>query len=154
MTTRSDNAVLDWRNLADVPQVHECDCRYCEMGGDDEPVNWPDLVTAKRGDTAYVSDRFMMVRADRAPIPEGYEGLVISQCVDLGSGWAEPVTSRPADDLFFRRSIRVAMNLTNWHLVHLDHPSGAALNNRARVGVLDEKGDHIGWAMSSRREDR
>lgn len=152
MTTKT-TVILDWRELAEAPEPHFCDCSYCEMEGELEEIDWPTLVTTKRGDVEYVTDRYMMVRAERAPVPDDYEGSALPGPVDLGDRWQELPTDRPADDLTFRRSIRLALSLTKWRLVHLDHAADASVITRKRVGVLDERGEHIGWAIASKEVD-
>lgn len=132
-------AVLDWRDLAPEPEWHECDCRFCDLGGDQEPIQWPLLVTAQAEGVEYVTDRYLMVRADRAPVPTGYEAIVptSANATDLVSSLADVSDFRPAPDQHFRQSTLKALALTGWDLRLIK-------SSEKRVAVVDEQAVPIG----------
>lgn len=137
-------AVLDWRDLAPEPEWHECDCRFCDMGGDQEPIRWPLLVTAQAGGVEYVTDRYLMVRADRAPVPADYESLIPTpaNATDLVDSLADVSDFRPAPDQHFRQSTLKALSLTGWDLRLIR-------GSEKRVAVVDEEGDPIGVTITA-----
>lgn len=139
--------ILDWRDLAPEPEWHECDCRYCDMGGDQEPTEWPLLLIADGDGVDYVTDRFMMIRADLAPVPDNYEGVVVASrpnCSDLLASLAGISTERPVGQ-HFRWSTLKALELTGWDL-RLLHGSDK------RVAVVDREGLPIGVTAVSSHE--
>ena len=139
--------VLDWRELAPEPEWHSCECRFCDMDGEREPQEWPLLVVADGDGVDYVTDRYLMVRADHAPIPEGYEGVVAPErpnASDLLSSLIGISTERPVGQ-HFRWSTLKALDLTGWDLRVLR-------GSDRRVAVVDREGLPIGVTIASKRE--
>ena len=144
------DAILDWRDLAPAPERHECDCRFCDMGGDDEPIKWPMLVIADGDGVEYVSDRFMMIRADLAPVPDGYEGDVMgrepegrAKASGLVASLAGVSNERPTGE-HFRWSTLKALELTGWDLRVLR-------GTDKRVAIVDRDGLPIGVTIVASR---
>ena len=138
-------SILDWRELAPAPVPHNCNCENCDLVGEDEPIDWPVLVTVGKD---YVTDRYMMIRAELAPVPDGYEGPAMEGPPDVAHRWTEPVSDKPADIALFRQQTALAMALTGWRLMLLDHPAKATDAARRRVGIVTADGEHIGWAIA------
>jgi hypothetical protein len=149
-------SILDWRHLAPEPQRHECDCRFCDLAGDDEPLEFPTLVIADGDGVDYVTDRYLMVRGDLAPVPDGYEGQVITQRPDASGLLASlaGISNRHPVGFHFRWSILKALDLTGWDLRLINGKTDPATGQR--VAVVDQDGLPIGVAISvseSRRID-
>lgn len=145
--TTEKEAVLDWRALAPKPERHDCDCRFCDMAGYPEPTEWPLLVIADRDGVDYVTDRYMMIRADLAPVPADYEGGVLHDrpnVSNLLASLAGVSSERPVGQ-HFRWSTLKALGLTGWDLRVL---TGVARH----VAVVDRAGLPIGVAIASSRE--
>jgi hypothetical protein len=146
-SAENDGPILDWRDLAPEPEWHECDCRFCDMGGDQEPIEWPLLIVADGDGVNYVTDRFMMIRADLAPIPEGYKGVVLPDrpnASDLLASLAG-ISTEPPVGRHFRWSTLKALELTGWDLRLLQ-------GSDKRVAVVDREGLPIGVAIASSHE--
>lgn len=148
--------VLDWRELAPPQDAHWCDCEHCDLKGALEPIEWLLLVPMDVDGVDYVTDRFMMVRADLAPIPNDYEGHVHPPSVPPARGFIDAaVTTTPADGLLFPRHVLKGVRLGGWRLRLLAPYMEARSENKARastpaVAVVTTAGEHVGWAMSSR----
>lgn len=141
---------LDWRDLAPEPEWHECDCRFCDLGGDQEPVQWPLLVRAevREGEFVgeYVTDRFLMVRADLAPIPNEYEATTpqVANATKLLCSLAAVTDEPPHGSQHFRWSTLKALALTGWDLRVIQ-------NSDKRVAVVDGGGVPIGVTIIASR---
>lgn len=145
------NPVLDWRELAPPPEMHSCDCAYCEEVGEWQPVAWPSLIPCAVDGVTHVTDRFLMIKAEEAPIPDGYEGPILKgPDLALDEWRASPVTDQPAEGIPFRWQVIKATEMTGWRLRLLDHPDDASDHTKRAVGVVTATGDHIGWAMSTK----
>lgn len=148
-------ARLDWRELAPPQETHSCDCGYCEMGGEPELAQWPFLVTFDLDGVRYVTDRYFAVRANLAPVPDGYEGP--TQHIDQAP--AGPLAGTPplrtqARGLHFRWQVMRAVEAMGWQLRLLDHPEDATEAQQRLVAVFAADNEtHIGWAMSAKRQD-
>lgn len=144
--------VLDWRELAPPQQTHECDCSYCQEKGELEPVQWPLLVTFDLDGVSYVSDGLMAIRADLAPVPDGYEGTVraVKNAPPGPAKGAAPLRTQ-AYGVHFRWHVMKAIDATGWQLRLLDHPEDAPDNERFLHAVFAaDNTTHIGWAMAAR----
>lgn len=114
------------------------------MGGGQEPPEWPSLVVADGDGLDYVTDRFLMIRADLAPVPDDYEGVVIPgrpNASDLLASLAGISTERPVGRHFHWSTLK-ALELTGWDLRVL-HGSDK------RVAVVDRTGLPIGVAIAT-----
>lgn len=148
----SENALLNWRDLAPPQEIHGCDCGCCEMGGELEAIEWPMLVTFDLDGARYVTDRYLAVREDFAPVPEGYEGAVqhIETAPDGPAAGATPLRTQ-ARGVHFRWHVMKAVESTGWQLRLLDHPADATARARLLVAVFAADNEtHIGWAMSAK----
>lgn len=143
-------AALDWRDLAPEPAWHECDCRFCELDGDQEPIQWPLLVRAEVRDGEYVgeyvTDRFLMVRADLAPIPDEYEATTpqVANATNLLCSLAAVTDEPPHGSQHFRWSTLKALALTGWDLRLIE-------GSDKRVAVVDAEGNPIGVTIAATR---
>lgn len=90
---------------------------------------------------------------DYCPMDGEYEGGVLEGSGRPRRALARAVTEEPADGLTFRDSTREVIRLTGWRLVLLAHPDGAGKRDRRRVGIVNQAGEHIGWAISERWDD-
>lgn len=144
MTSETRRAVLDWRDLAPEPEWHECDCRFCDMSGDQEPIRWPLLVTAQADGVEYVTDRYLLVPADRAPVPADYESVIqgIANASELVEALADTSDLKPTANQHFRQSTLKALALTGWDLRLI-------AGSDKRVAVIDEDGTPIGITIAA-----
>lgn len=146
---------LDWRDLAPEPDIHECDCSHCDMGGDLEPIKWPTLVVARDGDAVYVTDRYLLVEAAVAPVPDGYEGPVFDKGTDAASLVAclDAVTDEPATGLSFQWSTLKAVETMGWRLRHIagSDKRVAVVADGRPIGVTIAQTERDGlWGPSAR----
>lgn len=140
---------LDWRELAPPPEIHSCDCDFCEENGEWQPINRPSLIRCTVDGAAYISDRFMMLKAYAAPIPVDYEGATLGgPDFDRDDYRAASVLDQPAEGMAFRWHVVKAVEMTGWRLRLLAHPEDATDHAKLAVGVVNAEGEHIGWAMS------
>lgn len=146
----SRRAMLDWRDLVPEPEWHYCDCRFCDQDGEQEPTQWPLLVRAEVRDGEfvgeYVADRFLMVRADLAPIPHEYEAThpQVANATNLLCSLAGVTDERPPGSQHFRWSTLKALALTGWDLRVIE-------GSDKRVAVVDAEGDPIGVTIAATR---
>lgn len=148
----ADKALFDWRDIAPPPEIHSCECRHCDMGGELEETEWPMLVTFAVAGTEYVTDRYLAARADLAPVPEGYEGPVHAATTPA-KFLTTPATDEPANGMHFRWHTIKAIESTGWRLRILAHPDGATEHTRLQVGVVDANGELIGCAIAAKQGD-
>lgn len=139
---------FDWRTLASEPAIHDCDCGYCDMGGEPEEKEWPALVKVTVNGADYVTDRMLALRADIAPVPDGYEGAVIKGPRD--TDW-ETTFGESAEGLVFRASVLQVIESQGWRLRLL--VTGGEVQGGRKVAVVDADDAHIGWAVSCREND-
>lgn len=143
-------SALDWRELAPAPEIHDCDCNYCDSNGLLEEIKWPSLVTCTVEGVPFVTDRYLMVRADLAPVPDGYEGVVTPMQNDLDETFLGPAPlTRQAYGVHFRWSVMKAIDLMGWQLRYLDYPDDAKRPLKFAVFAQDNA-TQIGVAMSAR----
>lgn len=141
--------LLDWRALAPDPEPHACGCDLCPHDGALEPIAWPQLTRTTIEHVPAITERFMVVMAARAPIPDGYEGEVLDGPPIMRAAFLRaPVTDQPATGMYFRWQIIKAMDLTGWRLRLLDG-TGLSEHHRRVVSIVDAGGVRVGWAMSS-----
>lgn len=142
-------STFDWRTLAPPQDTHDCDCEFCDRGGELHPVEWPVLVPMLIGGVEYVTDRFMVLRADLAPIPDGYVGPVLDLGERAPSGFLlAPPTDIPATDLTFRPEYVAAVETVGARLVLLDHGLDASSMTKRAAGIVTASGELVGWAMA------
>lgn len=145
MTTKRE-AVLDWAITVPPPEIHACDCGYCEMNGDLEDPVWPMLAKAEQDGTEYVTDRYLMVRADLAPVPDTYPGKV-GQTIKITTPMVpNEATDAPANGMRFREPTIEAIKECGWRLRLID-------GMEKRVAVIDRSGSVIGVAISTPQGD-
>lgn len=145
-------AILDWRELASPPEQHVCDCGYCEMVGEPEPVQWPTLVPVP-GEPEYVTDRYLAIHADLAPVPEGYEGPVLSGGPKIPDSWHGEVLDQPPLGLHFRWQTMLAVERMGWRLRLLANETRAWNERVTLVAVVSADGQHIGWTAAQKPAD-
>ncbi|NGZ99419.1 hypothetical protein G5V59_00340 [Nocardioides sp. W3-2-3] len=88
--------VLDWRALVDEPEIHDCGCERCPDNGRPDAVEWFPLVRTTVDLTPRVSDRWLLINARHAPIPDQYEGEIYD-CAPLHPPYLRlPVLDAPA----------------------------------------------------------
>lgn len=134
---------LDWREIVEQeePVVHLCNCEHCDYVGEEEPGWWPSLTRMSVDGVDYVTDRYLAVRADLAPIPESYEGEVMETVLRKRSGFMAAavldVVVPPSAATYMTTR---ALSLTGWTLSRLAGEEKA-------LAVLSGDGEHIGWSM-------
>lgn len=142
--------VLDWRELAPPQGIHCCDCDRCDDVGELEPILWPLLVTMTVDGVDYVTDRYVMIRADLAPVPDGYEGPVLGPTAPPTRAFiAATVTDQTADGLTFPASTLAAIRAGGWRLRLLTPYVSVSRKPSPAVAIVTDEGEHVGWAMSS-----
>lgn len=142
-------STFDWRTIAPPQDTHDCDCEFCDQQGELLPVAWPVLVRMVINDVEYITDRYTAIRADLAPIPDGYLGPVMGPEAREPSGFiVAPPTDTPADSLTFRTATARGVEAIGARLVLLEHhPDASAMTKRA-AGIVDASGELVGWAMA------
>lgn len=139
-------SVLDWRELAPPQETHWCDCDRCDEQGGPEPVDWPLLAPIG---TEYVTDRYLAIRADLAPIPDDYEGQVLEHGPDsIPDRWRCAVTDQAPTGTHFRWQTIKALEITGWRLRVPAHADADTYPAPFLHAVIDSSGEQIGWAMS------
>jgi hypothetical protein len=147
--TGAPPVVLDWRQLVDEPEIHACGCPHCPVDGELEPIAWPALFTTLANNVPHVTDRWVSIRADRAPIPDGYEGPVDDTASLRPAFTRATATDQPATDLRFWPSTLKALELTGWRLRLLVHRDDAPRLAKRVVAVVDERGEQIGLTLAT-----
>lgn len=147
MTTTTQT--LDWRDIAPEPELHSCDCEHCHLTGEPEDVDPAFLLVMDVDGEQYVTDRFMAIKIDRAPLPEHYGGPMLPPIEKRRVGFmADEVSGTPANRHRFRDSITKALLLTGWTVWELDTPPTADDRDRRAVAIMDAEDNHIGWAIA------
>lgn len=143
--------ILDWNAILPEPIVHECNCGNCDHVGELEDVDAPLLLTMVVAGVSYVTDRFLAIRADLAPIPDGYEGPTQGPIERHVSGFmASRVTAQTPDNPRLRQPTVKALEQTGWKLRVLTHADDVSEVQRRTLAVVTPEGEHIGWAIAQR----
>lgn len=145
--------VVRWSELAPAPEIHSCDCDYCEVNGELDPIKWPTLVRITINGVEYVSDRHFAIRADLAPIPDDYPGPALTGptiAPDNGVFSGAAVTSEPPNGVPVLWSTMNALRMTQCVLRVFEHPDTASDHARRSLAIVTATGEHVGWAMASK----
>jgi hypothetical protein len=146
----ADPVTLDWRKLVDEPELHSCGCDHCPVNGNFEPTFWPTLVATSVDLISHVTDRWMAVRTELAPIPDGYEGEVQDGPPLRAAFFRAQITDMSPTGLRFRPATLKALELTGWRLRLAEHAADASPATTRACAIIDAEGRPIGWAMSQR----
>lgn len=137
---------FDWRTLAPEPTSHSCDCEYCDHNGELDPILWPALRTYSHSDVDYVTDGYLALRADLAPVPDGYEGPLLP-AGPLTNDWMDAwVTASPATGAVLRQSTLGAIEQLGGRLRCTTWPPK---KTGSQVLAITVEGRHVGWAISA-----
>jgi hypothetical protein len=149
MPTAGSNSTvtLDWSKVHAPQETHACNCPHCDLTV--EPVEMQPLVVGLADDASrHVTNRFVLIREDLAPVPPNYEGTLITgqpNTTSLAALMTRP-TLGPPTGLAFHSSVLRVLELTGWDLRLVTGEEGVT---RPKVVVVDTAGTPVGVATTT-----
>lgn len=143
--SETKTAVVDWRDFEEPQQAHVCDCEHCDLVGEPLGQRFRLLYVIRMGAVEYVTDKYLALRSDLAPVADDYEGGCLADPSVMDPWPIHPLGGAPDPDTLFLWHIAKTCRDRGWQL---RKTAGTELRDTYRWAIQTGAGEHIGWAMS------